>query len=69
MKRSKNSKIWLTIFSRRGFVSEILAVRNETIARKRYDAWLRRMNPDYDEVTICPVRVQSGSRPRSTQIE
>jgi len=68
MRKNRQPDIWVTVLVRRGFVSEILASRQKTIACKKYTAWRRRINPDYDEVAICPVRIQSRRRPRATRL-
>ena len=59
MHNTKDKLIWVAVRVQRGFVSDIRAYADESLARQRESLWRRQMNPDYDETAVSFVRVRS----------
>ncbi|MGI5869222.1 MAG: hypothetical protein ACOX9C_07255 [Kiritimatiellia bacterium] len=58
MDKDKDHKIWVAVRIQRGFVTEIKAFRDPSVARRTVRGWRRRMNPDHDETGLSAVIVE-----------
>jgi len=58
MLKQRDRKIWVAVCVHRGFISDILAFREEGCARRQDRSWRRTMNPDYDDTAVTEVAVK-----------
>jgi hypothetical protein len=57
MRQKVRRPIWVAVRVERGFPVEAIGFRKRTSAERAERAWRSKMNPDYDETEVLPLKI------------